>query len=163
MGIAVLYISSHCAVCKCMYLQWSAFHHQKVCGMWYGMHNLQQACQRNCWNINCWTAPGVNFHEASAASAQLLQRCGNHRVGNAGEHNTAGNLVCVLWYKTEKHTWKNKTTFFQDHLDFLFESMSTQLKAEIFLVSLEKKMDGNVTITNYMDALMGSGARKGHE
>ena len=41
--------------------------------------------------------------------------------------------------------------------------MSTELKSEIFLVSSEKKMDGNVTITNYMDALMGSGARKGHE
>ena len=41
--------------------------------------------------------------------------------------------------------------------------MSTQIKAEIVLVSLEKKMDGNITITNYMDALMGSGARKGHE
>ena len=53
--------------------------------------------------------------------------------------------------------------FFPKHLDLLFESMSTQLKAKIFLVTLEKKMDGNVTITNYMDALMGSGARKGHE
>ena len=62
----------------------------------------------------------------------------------------------MLWWGTQ-HEWE----IILGH--FLNQGQCNKMSWWKNLLSLENKSDGDVTITNYMGALMGSGARKGHE